>query len=170
MRIACLALVLLLAGCTKSYRLSAEGGTTIDCFASQHDGTPYGTGGRDGVVSVAVRELAALEGLEIGMSGVRWSGPYTDNTLVGADVGYRLANDSGYFVRASVGPYYGDTTVRTSSHWTFGVNVAVGMTFNEGKNEFYMGFRHFSNGSSLDIGDRPNMSEEFVNCGVSFLF
>lgn len=122
------------------------------------------------MVSLAVTDLAEIDGLEVGMNAVRWSGPYTDNTLGGANIGYRLANDKGYFVRASIGPYYGDTTVRTSSHWTFGFNAVVGMFFNDGKNELYMGGWHFSNGSSFGIGNKPNMGEEFLNCGVSFLF
>ena len=173
MRIAFLVLPIIflsLTGCAKYYRLSVEGGTTVDFFASQHHNTPYGVKGRDGVVSLAATDVAAIEGFEMGISAVRWSGPYTENTLVGADVGYRLANDHGYFGRVSIGPYYGDETVRTSSHWTFGIKTAVGLTFNGGKNEFYAGFRHFSNGSSLGIGEKPNMVEEFLNCGVSCLF
>ncbi|MEN8256263.1 MAG: hypothetical protein ABFS09_00180 [Thermodesulfobacteriota bacterium] len=162
--------LLLLPGCIQSYRLSVEGGTTVDIFASQNRNSSYGLAGSDGMVSLAATDVGAVEGLDVGIGAVRWSGPYSDNTLVGTNVGYRLANDNGYFVRASIGPYYGDETVRTSTHWTFGFNAVIGMAFNEGKNEIYTGFWHFSNGSSLGLADKPNMSEEFLNCGISFLF
>ncbi len=173
MRIAYLVLgilLLFLSGCTEHYRLSAEGGTTVNIFTSEHHNAPYGAEGRDGVVSLTGIGWAEVEGLEIGISGVSWSGPYTDNTLVGANVGYRLVNNKGYFVRASIGPYYGDETVRTSTRWTFGIHGAVGMPFNKGRNELYIGYWHFSNGSDLGLGQEPNMGEEFLNCGVSFLF
>ena len=173
MKITYLALLiffLFLTGCTESYRLSLEGGTTSDVFTFSDRYSSYDSQGRDGMVSLTGTDWAEIEGLEIGISGVRWSGPYTENTLVGANLGYCLTNDKGYFVRASIGPYYGDETVRTGTSWAFGIKGAVGMQFNKGKNDFYVGYRHFSNGSNLGFGQEPNMGEEFLNCGVSFLF
>lgn len=173
MRNSCKALIVFivaLSGCTSSYRLSVEGGSTIDIFASRSHTSSYGMDGRDGMVSVTAMDVGQIEGLELGINAVRWSGPYTDNTLVGGNIGYSIIADKGYFVRASVGPYYGDETVRTATHWTFGVNGVLGLIFNGGRNEFYVGLWHFSNGSALGIGRKPNMSEEFVNCGVSYRF
>lgn len=161
---------LFLTGCTESSRLSLEGGTTSDLFTFSDRYAPYGSQGRDGMVTLTTIPVAEIPELELGMSVVRWSGPYTENTMVGANFGYCLVNDKGYFVRASIGPYYGDETVRTGTPWTFGIKGSVGKQFNKGKNDFYVGYRHFSNGSDLGLGQEPNMGEEFLNCGVSFLF
>lgn len=165
-----LVLVVVLSGCTSSYRLTVEGGSTIDIFATRNHTSSYGIEGRDGMISVTAMDVGQVEGVELGITGVRWSGPYTDNCLVGANIGYSMVNDKGYFVRASVGPYYGDETVRTSTHWTCGFTGAMGRIFNGGRNELFVSVWHFSNGSAFGIADKPNMSEEFVNGGVSFRF
>ena len=153
-------------------RLSVEGGMTVPLFAydKEEEGKPYGTKGSYGMANYAYSGLCSfLPDMSLGGSFITWSGPYTDNTLVGGFIGYEFASEKGPFIRASIGPYYGKRTIRTATHWSFGSNLAIGSRFADDY-ELFASFWHFSNGSDLNLGNLPNNGEEFLGVGVSVLF
>ena len=149
----------------RQIRLSAEGGVSAKVFAAGD----YGFGGRMLLAQAAVGGISdALPGLSATATAVRWTGPYTANTLIGGGVGYEFADDQGRFIRFGGGLFHGDSTARTATEWSAGLSAAVGMKINGGKNEIYAAFWHFSNGDKLGWAKTPNEGEEFIAAGVSF--